>query len=65
MCAQPIADSRFGENIVRPFRIGFDFLAKLADIDPQILGIGKIIPEFTEQEFVGEHLAGMLNQHAQ
>ena len=62
---QPVTDSRFGENVVRPFRVGFDLLAKLADIDSQILGIGQIVPQFAEEEFVGEYLAGMLNQHPQ
>ena len=42
--AQPIADAGLGENVLRLFGIGFDLLPQLAHIDPQILGVGQIVP---------------------
>jgi hypothetical protein len=53
------------QNILRLLVIGFDLLAELAHVDPQILRVGEIVPQLAEQELVGEHLAGMLHQHAQ
>ena len=50
---------------MRAFGIGFDLLSQLAHIDAQILRISQIVPQLAEQKLVGEHLAGMLNQHAQ
>jgi len=50
---------------LRTFRVGFDLLPELAHIDPQILRIGQFVPQLLEQEAVGQHLAGMLHQHAQ
>ena len=44
---------------MRPFEIGFDFLPELPHADPQILVIGHLVPQFAEQELVGQHLAGM------
>jgi hypothetical protein len=42
---QTIADPGFGEEILRPLRIGFDLLAQLADIDAEILRINTVIRE--------------------
>src|SRR5262249_17274895 len=63
--AQPIADSGLGEDVVRPLGIGLDLLPQLPHVDPQILRVGEIVPQRAEQEPVGEHLAGVLHQHAQ
>ena len=62
---QPIADSGFGENEVRAFRVGFDLLSDLPHIYPQVLRIGKVIPQLTKQEFVREYLAGVLDHETQ
>ena len=62
---QPIANSGFGENEVRAFGVGFDLLSDLPHIYPQVLRIGKVIPQFTKQEFVREYLAGVLYEHAE
>jgi hypothetical protein len=41
-------------------RIRFDLLAKLVDIDPQVLRIDRCItPYFAQQVLVGQHLAGV------
>jgi hypothetical protein len=40
-------------------------LSELAHIDPEILSVGLIIPDFTEQEFVRQHLTRVLDEHAQ
>ena len=63
--AQPVANAGFGEDILRTLGIGFDLLPELADIDPQILGVGQIIPKLAEQKFMREHFAGVLHQNAQ
>src|SRR3954468_1864248 len=63
-CAQSVADPGFGEQELRAFGIEFDLLADLTDIDPQILRVREFVPEFLEQEAVGQHLPGMLHQHA-
>src|SRR5271157_827477 len=63
--AQPISDPCLRENVLRPLGIGFDFLAKLPHIDSQILRIGRLVPQLSEQEFVSEYLPCMLHQHAQ
>src|SRR5207247_1136728 len=62
---QPVADAGLRQNIVRALGIGFDLLPELPDIDAQVLCVGEVVPQFAEQEFVGEHFAGMLHQHAQ
>ena len=63
--AQPIADPGFGEDVLRLLGIGFDLLPQLPHVDAKILGVGQIVPQLAEQEFMGEDLAGMLDQHAQ
>ena len=62
--AQTVADAGLGEDILRTLRIGFDLLPQLPHIDAQILRVGQIIPKLAEQEFMRQHLAGMLNQYA-
>ena len=42
--AQPVADAGFGQHELRALGIGFDLLPELADIDPQILRVGQLIP---------------------
>src|SRR3989442_15004281 len=62
---QTVADAGLGQNIVRALGIGFDLLPELPHIDPQVLRVREVIPQLAEKELVGEHLAGMLHQHAQ
>src|ERR1700738_5004622 len=38
--AQAIADSGFGEDVLRALRVGFDLLSELPHIDAQILRVG-------------------------
>jgi hypothetical protein len=57
--AQPITDPGFGQDQLWAFVVGFNFLSELPNKDPQILRIGKVVPEFVEEEFVGQHLAGV------
>ena len=45
---QPIPDAGFGQNVLRPLGIGIDLLPKLPHIDPHILRICQIIPQFVE-----------------
>ena len=40
-------------------------LAKLPHIDSQILSVCKIVPQFSEQKLVGQHLASVLHQYPQ
>src|ERR1043166_5484228 len=63
--AQAIADAGFGEDILRPLRVGLDLLAQLAPVDAQVLRVGKVAPQLLEQKAMGEHLTGMLYQEAQ
>ena len=63
--AQAIADPGLGQNVVRPLGIGLDLVPQLPHVDPQILRIGQVVPQFAEQELVGQHLAGMLHEHTQ
>jgi hypothetical protein len=63
--AQPIPDSCVGENVLRSLRVGFNFLAKLPDIDPQVLCVGQLIPQFSEQEFVSKYFPCVLHENAQ
>src|SRR5262249_28275750 len=63
--AQTIADAGFRQHILRALGIGFDLLSQLSHIDAQVLRIGEIVPQLAEQEFMGQHLARMLHQHAQ
>ena len=46
--AQPIADAGLGQHIVRTFGIGLDLLPELTHIDPQILRIGQLVPQFLQ-----------------
>jgi hypothetical protein len=50
---------------LRTFRVGLDLLSQLSHIDPQILSMRKIVPQFSQQELVGQHLASVLHQHPQ
>src|ERR1700740_1381802 len=42
--AQSVADAGFGQDVLWPLGVSLDFLAKLTHINPQILGVGQIIP---------------------
>src|SRR4051812_2589871 len=63
--SQPIANPSLGQNQLRTLRVGFQFLAKLSDIDAQILRVGQFVPERVEKKSMGQHFAGMLDQHPQ
>ena len=41
---EPVADTGLCQDVFRPLRIGLDFLPQLANIDPQILSIRRLIP---------------------
>jgi hypothetical protein len=49
---QPIADAGLGQHELRTFRIGFDFLAELADIDAQILRVRQLLRTFAKSASV-------------
>src|SRR5947199_2959862 len=63
--AEPVADAGFGQRELRALGIGLDLLAELADIDAQILRVSELVPQLLQEEAVGQHLAGVLHQHAQ
>src|SRR3954469_15608602 len=63
--AQPIPDTGLGGDIAWLVGRLFDLLPELADIDPEILHVGRIAPHLLQQEMVGQHLAGMLHHNAQ
>src|SRR5215469_5080850 len=63
--AQAVTNPGLSKDISGTLRVRLDLLPELTDIDAQILSVSQIAPEFAQQEFVGEHLAGMLNQHTQ
>ena len=46
--AQPITDPGFGQDELRAFGVGFNFLSELPNKDPQILRIGRVVPELLE-----------------
>ena len=46
--AQPITDPGFGQDELRAFVVGFNFLSELPNKDPQILRVDKVVPEFLE-----------------
>ena len=49
-----------------PVGVGLELLAELADLDAQILHVDRRRPRpAADQELVGQHLAGVLHQHAQ
>src|SRR6476646_5598838 len=62
---EPVADPGFRQYVLRPLGIGLDLLPQLPHIDAQVLRVGEIVPQFAEQEFVRQHLAGVLHQYAQ
>src|SRR5712671_3342498 len=64
-CAQAISDPCFRQDVLRTFRIRLDLLPELPDIDTKILRVREVTPQFPQQESVRQHLAGMLNKHAQ
>ena len=64
-CSQAVAYAQFGHDVLWSFWISLNFAAQLADIDAQVLRIGRFVPQFLDQEPVGEHLARMLHEQAQ
>src|SRR5258707_9646556 len=63
--AQTVSDPRFRQDVLRTFRTRLDLLPELPDIYTKILRVREVIPQFPQQESVRQHLAGMLNEHAQ
>src|SRR6266436_5183735 len=64
-CAQAISDPCLRQDVPRTFRICLDLLPELSDINTKILWVREVIPQFPQQKSVRQHLAGMLNEHAQ
>ena len=62
---QPIANPLLCEDELGLLRYCFQFLPQCADVDAQVLNIGLGTPDLAQDEFVGEHLAGMRDQQAQ
>ena len=62
---QAIADAGLCQNIVRSGRVGLNLASKLSHIDAKMLGVYGHRPKLVKQEFVGEHLSGVLNHDAQ
>ena len=52
-----IANARLGQDILRALRVGFEFLAQLAHVDAQVLGVICIgrPPHVGEDALVGKH----------
>jgi hypothetical protein len=46
--AQPVTDPGFGHDELRTFVVGFNFQSELSNKDPQILRIGRVVPELLE-----------------
>src|SRR5258707_13692810 len=63
--AQTVSDPRFRQDVLRTFRTRLDLLPELPDINTKILWVREVIPQFPQQKSVRQHLAGMLNEHAQ
>src|SRR5262249_36746572 len=63
--AQAVADAGLGQQILRALGVPLDLASELAHIDPQILRVGRLVPELLQQEPVREHLAGVLHEQAQ
>jgi hypothetical protein len=62
---QTIADPGFGQDMARAIGIRFQLLAKLADVDAEILDIASASPDFPHDHPMGEHLAGVEYQQPQ
>jgi hypothetical protein len=54
-----------GLVVLWTFSIGLNLLSELSHVDSEILSVCTFVPQFSEQEPVGEHLASMLHEHAQ
>ena len=46
--AEAVANSGFGENVLRPFRVGFYLLSQLSNIHAKILCVGQIVPQLAQ-----------------
>lgn len=60
-----VTDACLGQDVPWPLGAGLDLLAKLSDIDAQILHVGFSAPHLAHQHPVGQYLTGMGNQQAQ
>src|SRR5579863_345449 len=64
---QAITDPQLGEDMSRPRRVRLELLPEPADENPQILHFVRLRrpPDFAQQVFVGQHLAGMRDKMAE
>ena len=62
---QAIPDPRLRLEKLRPLRIRLELLSQLADVDPKILRVRGASPHFAQEELMGQHLAGVLNEYAE
>ncbi|CCV16199.1 hypothetical protein MESS4_830419 [Mesorhizobium sp. STM 4661] len=63
--AQAVSDAGFGRDVAWLVGRFLDLLPELADIDPEILHVGRIAPDLFQQKLVCEDLACVLYQDAQ
>jgi hypothetical protein len=57
-----IAYAYFGQDVARPFWISLDLSPELPNVNSQILCVDFLIPQFADQELVGQNLPGMLHE---
>src|SRR5512139_3530897 len=64
---EAVADARLGENVTRLGWVGFNLLAQMADIDPEVLMAFQRLgaPDLGKQLAVGHHPARMRGQAKQ
>src|ERR1700733_11909650 len=53
--AQPIADTRLGDHVLRPRRVGFELGADVGDVDAEVVRLGAVLgpPDLAQQLSVG------------
>ncbi len=67
IASKPVPYPRFGAQILRAGRIGFQFMPQRVDIIPQIMGLffTGMAPNLFEQLLVGQDLATVTHQRSQ
>jgi hypothetical protein len=65
--AEAVADTEFGEDEGGMFGIGFDFIAEMADVNAQVVGVLIVTrpPNLTEDVAVRQHHAGVADKQAE
>src|SRR5262245_60584424 len=56
---QAVANANLGHDVVLLRGIGLHFLPQLSHVDAKVLGVGRLLPQLVQQEFVRQHLAGV------